>query len=106
VVILYRSQDDPYLKDVKYNLINNELKKFFNEHLFEQVIGMTNAQIGFAQREEDGMNEDENLALFKKENKEEWLKMLGDTKQEYRYSEIYQAWVELFGLPFDLGEEE
>jgi len=67
---------------------------------------MTNAQIGFAQREEDGMNEEENLALFKKENKEEWLKMLSDTKQEYRYSEIYHAWVELFGIPFDLGEEE
>jgi len=83
VVILYRSQDDPYLKDVKYNLINNELKKFFNEHLFEQVIGMTNAQIGFAQREEDGMNEDENLALFKKENKEEWLKMIAFLNESY-----------------------
>jgi len=95
-----------YLDDPKFNIINNELKKFFNEHLFDQVIGLTNAQINYAQREEDGMNEDENLALFKKENKQEWLKMLADDKNEFRYSEIYQAWEKLFGLPFEMGEEE
>ena len=95
-----------YLDDPKFNLINNELKKFFNDHLFDQVIGLTNAQINFAQREEDGMNEDENVKIFQKENKEEWIRMLADDKGEFRYSEIYQAWVKLFGLPFDLGEEE
>jgi len=95
-----------YLKEKKFNTINNELKKFFDEHLFKEVIGMTNAQINYAQREQDGMEEEENLTIFRKENKEEWEKMLNDEAGEYKYSEIYQAWVKLFGLPFTLGEEE
>jgi len=67
---------------------------------------MTNAQINHLQREEDGMDEEENLAIFRKENKAEWEKMINDEAGEYKYSEIYQAWVKLFGLPFSLGEEE
>jgi len=95
-----------YLDDPKFNLINNELRKFFDEHLFKEVIGMTNAQINHLQREEDGMDEEENLKIFRKENKAEWEKMINDEAGEYKYSEIYQAWVKLFGLPFNLGEEE
>jgi len=95
-----------YLNDPKFNLINNELRRFFDEHLFGEVIGMTNAQINHLQREEDGMDEEENVAIFRKENKAEWKKMIEDKEGKYKFSEIYQAWVKLFGLPFEIGEEE
>ena len=79
--------------------VRNKLKEFFDEHLFADVVGITDPQEAFIRREDDNISEDENWELFKKENKEHFLKQLMD--EDSKYHSIYKAYVILFGFAWN-----
>lgn len=79
--------------------VRKMVKEYFDEHLFADIIGLTEPQEAFIHRENDNVPEDENWELFKKENKEYFLKQLMD--ENSKYHAIYKAYVILFGFAWN-----
>ena len=78
--------------------IENELKEMFVKRFFDEVVGMTDPQINYIEREKEGMTKTERDLLFISENSELWNKMLSEDMGTPE-SDIYKAYVILFGAP-------
>lgn len=82
--------------------IENELKEMFVKRFFDEVIGMTDPQVNYLEREKEGMTKTERDLLFISENSELWNKMLSEDMGTPE-SDIYKAYVILFGAPNGLN---
>ena len=82
--------------------IENELKEMFVKRFFDEVIGMTDPQINYLEREKEGMTKTERDLLFISENSELWNKMLSEDMGTPE-SDIYKAYVISFGVPNGLN---
>ena len=78
--------------------VENELKEMFVKRFFDEIIGMTDPQVNYLEREKEGMSKTENDLLFISENSELWNKMLSEDIGTTE-SDIYKSYVILFGIP-------
>ena len=97
------------IKRRKNNMINKEdyipnrkvmetLEELYITRFFDEVIGLTDPQVNYIQREKDGVGKTKNEMLFAAENKSLWAGML-DKDSKHKHAPIYQTYVSLFGLP-------
>lgn len=82
----------------KYPAVKQQLKEIYEKEFFDNIVGLTDAQANYIQREEAEISRTERDLLFLKENTSHWKKMLSDDCED-KHSTIYKAYVDLFGLP-------
>ncbi len=81
-----------------------DLRGLYTE-LMEETEGLIEPQIKWMERTDEGkLSETEINRLYKEELKEWWIWVLEN--EEYKHHEMYKNFVELFGIPFEVGEEE
>jgi len=97
------------IKRRKNNMINKEdyipnrkvmetLEELYITRFFDEVIGLTDPQVNYIQREKDGVGKTRNEMLFVAENKSLWAGML-DKDSKHKHAPIYQTYVSLFDFP-------
>tara|TARA_R100001463_G_scaffold44170_1_gene91987 strand:- start:4023 stop:4304 length:282 start_codon:yes stop_codon:yes gene_type:complete len=74
------------------------LEELYITKFFDEVIGLTDPQVNFIQREKDGISKTKNEMMFATENKSLWAGML-DKESKHKHAPIYQTYVSLFGMP-------
>lgn len=78
--------------------VMDKLEKMFCDKFFDEVVGMTDPQVNYIQRQKDGMARTKNDMIFATENRNLWEGML-EEDSVHKHAPIFKTYVALFGLP-------